>query len=58
LDNGAKPRFADAQQLKAGEQLPEAHQAPFVLGLDQLMRQQSRGGEPDPKILLASASRV
>jgi len=32
----------------------KAHQAPFVLGLDQLVRQRRRGGEPDAETLLAS----
>ncbi len=47
-------QFVDEQQLEAGEHLLKAHQAPFVLGFDQLMRQRRRSGEPDAKTLLAS----
>jgi hypothetical protein len=47
-------QFVDDQQLETGEQLLETHQAPFVLGLDQFMRQRCRGGEPDAEAFLTS----
>ena len=47
-------QFVDDQKLEAGEHFLKAHQAPFVLGLDQLVRQRRRGREPDAETLLAS----
>ena len=47
-------QFADDQQLKAGKHFLKAHQAPFVLGLDQFVRQRRRGREPDAEASLAS----